>query len=137
MFKKYLVMSLIVLMFNLVGGRLLFAQTQDDDKSAKLTAKIKTKVAKFGTGEKSKVKVELRNQTKIKGYISTIDDDSFTVTDKKTGTATKIEYAQVKKVSNDNGLSTAGKIGIAVGIAVPLAILLTLFGIRYCNESAC
>ncbi len=137
MFKKYLVMSLIVLMFNLAGGRLLFAQTQDDDKSAKLTAKIKTKVAKYGTGEKSKVKVELRNQTKIKGYISTIEDNSFTVTDKKTGTATKIEYAQVKKVMNGNGLSTAGKIGIAVGIAVPLAILLTIFGIRYCNESAC
>jgi len=137
MFKKYLVMSLIVLMFNLAGGRLLFAQTQDDDKSAKLTAKIKTKVAKYGTGEKAKVKVELRNQTKIKGYISTIEDDSFTVTDKKTGTATKIEYAQVKKVMNGSGLSTTAKIGIAVAIAVPLTVLLTLFGIRYCNESAC
>jgi hypothetical protein len=137
MFKKYLVMSLIVLMFNLAGGRLLFAQTQDNDKSAGSTAKIKTKVAKYGTGEKSKVKVELHNQTKIKGYVSAIEDNSFTVTDKKTGTATRIEYAQVKKVMNDNGLSTAGKIGIAVGIAVPVAIILTLFGIRYCNESAC
>jgi uncharacterized protein HemX len=137
MLKKYLVMSLIALVFNLACGGFLFAQTREDDKNAELTAKIKTKVAKYGTGEKSKVKVELRNQTKIKGYVSAIADDSFTVTDKKTGTPTKIEYAQVKKVMNDNGLSTAGKIGIAVGIAVPVAILLTIFGIRYCNESAC
>jgi hypothetical protein len=136
MFKKYLVFSLIVLVFNFVGGRLVFAQTQND-KSVKLTQKIKTKVAKFGSGEKSKVKVELLNQTKIKGYISAIDDDSFTITDKKTGAATKIDYANTKKVMSGKGLSTAAKIGIAVGIAVPLTIILTLFGIRYCNESAC
>jgi hypothetical protein len=133
MFKKYLVMSLIVLMFNFAGGRLLFARTQEDDKSAESTAKIKTKVAEYRTGEKSRVRVQLRNQTKIKGYVSTIEDNSFTVTDKKTGTATKIEYAQVKKVMNGKGLSTAAKIGIAV----PVAIILTLFGIRYCNEQAC
>ena len=136
MFKKYLVFSLIVFVFNFAGGRLVFAQTQDS-KSAKLTQKIKTKVAKYGTGEKAKVKVELRNQTKIKGYISAIDDDTFTVTDRKTGAATKIDYANTKKVMSGNGLSTAAKIGIAVGIAVPLTIILTLFGIRYCNEQAC
>ncbi len=136
MLKKCLVLLLVVLVFNFAGGRLVFARTQND-KSAKLTQKIKTKVAKFGTGEKAKVKVELLNQTKIKGYISAIDDDSFTVTDKKTGAATKISYADTKKVMSGNGLSTAAKIGIAVGIAVPVTIILTLFGIQYCNEQAC
>ena len=135
MHKKYLAMFLIILLFNFAGGRVVFAQTQDVE-DAKLAAKIKTKVAKYGTGEKSKVSVGLRNQTKVKGYISAIDDDSFSVTDKKTGQTTKIAYVQVKKV-NRPGLSTSAKIGIAVGIAVPVAIILTIFGIRYCNEQAC
>ncbi|HVE57715.1 MAG TPA: hypothetical protein VNB22_12855 [Pyrinomonadaceae bacterium] len=137
MFKKYLVGSLIVLMFNLAGGGLLFAQTREDAKSAKLTAKIKTKVAKFGTGAKSKVKVEFRNQnqTDLKGYISAIDDDSFTVTDKKTGATTKIDYAQVKKV-NRPGLSTGVKIAIAAAVAVPVIILLRIYLI-YCHNEGC
>ena len=135
MFKKYLVFALIVLTFNFAGGRLVFAQTQSD-KDAKKIQKIKTKVADYGTGEKSKVKVELRNQTKIKGYISAIENDSFTVTDKKTGSTTKIDYAEVKNV-NRNNLSTTAKIAIALGIAVPVTIILTLFGIYYCNEQAC
>lgn len=135
MFKKYLVFALIVLTFNFAGGRLVFAQTQSD-KDAKKIQKIKTKVADYGTGEKSKVKVELRNQTKIKGYISAIDDDSFTVTDKKTGSTTKVDYAQVKKVSR-NSLSTGVKIAIAVGIAVPVTVILTIFGLIYCNEQGC
>jgi hypothetical protein len=133
MIKKSLVLSLIVLVLNFAGGTAAFAQTQDNKK----VQKIKTKVAKYGTGEKAKVKVELLNQTKIKGYISAIDDDSFTVTDKKTGAATKIDYANTKKVMSGGGLSTAAKIGIAVGIAVPVTILLTLFRIQYCNEQAC
>jgi hypothetical protein len=135
MFKKYLVLSLIVLMFNFAGGRLVFAQTQDD-KDAKKIQKIKTKVAEYGTGEKAKVRVELLNQTKIKGYISATDDDSFTISDKKTGATTKVDYAQVKKVSR-NDLSTNTKIAIAVGIAVPVAILLTIFGIYCGNEGGC
>ncbi len=135
MLKKYLVLLLIVLVFNLAGGGPVLAQTQDA-KNAKLTQKIKTKITKFGTGEKAKVKVELRNQIKIKGYISAIDDDSFTVTDKKTGTTSKIDYAQVKKV-NGSGLSTTAKIAIAIGIAVPATILVTIFSIIYCNERGC
>ncbi|MEP6901505.1 MAG: hypothetical protein ABJA66_07120 [Actinomycetota bacterium] len=135
MLKKYLVLSLIVLMFNLAGGRLIFAQTQDD-KNAKLTQKIKTKIAKFGTGKKVKVRVELRNQIKIKGYVSAIDDDSFTVTDKKTGTTTKVDYAQVKKVSR-SGLSTGVKIAIIAAVAVPVIILLRIYMIICNNEGGC
>jgi len=136
MFKKYLVLSIIVLVFNSVGVRLVFSQTQDD-KSIKLTEKIKTKVTKIGVGEKSKVRVELRNQTKVKGYISAIDGDSFTVTDKKTGATTKIEYAQTQKVMRGDGFPRGATIGIIAGLAVTATILLVIFGKRYCNEAAC
>lgn len=136
MLKKYLVMSLIALVFNLAGGGLLFAQTREDAKNAELTAKIKTKVAKFGAGEKSKVKVELRNETKLKGYISAIETDSFTVTDKKTGATTKVDYAQVKKV-NRPGLPVGAKIAIVAAIAVPAIVLLRIYLILCKNEGGC
>jgi small nuclear ribonucleoprotein (snRNP)-like protein len=135
MLKKYLAMSLIILMFNFAGSQLLIAQN-DKNKDDELAAKIKSKITKSGVGEKSKVKVELKNQTKLEGYVSAIEDDSFTVTDKKTGTSTEIKYDQVKKVSS-KGLSTAAKIGIAVGIAVSVTILLTLLNIRCNNEGGC
>lgn len=130
MFKKYLVLLLIVLMFNLVNARLSFAQTQDS-----LTQEVKTKVAKIGTGEKAKVKIELRNETKIKGFVSAIESDSFTVTDKKTGSTTKIEYSQVKKVSRDR-MSTGAIIAIAGGAAAA-TVLLLIYRAIYCNEQAC
>jgi len=138
MFKKYLAMSLVVLMFNSAGGGLLFAQTREDDKNAELTAKIKTKINKFGTGEKSKVKVEFRNQnqTNLKGYISAIDNDSFTVTDKKTGVTTRVDYTEVKKV-NRPGLSTGVKIAIVAAVAVPVIILLRIYTIICNNEGGC
>ncbi len=135
MFKKYLVLSLIVLVFNLAGGGSVFAQTKDD-KDAELTQKIKTKIAKVGAGEKSKVLVELRNQTKIKGYVGAIDDDSFTVIDKKTGSSTKVDYGEVKSVSR-NGLSTGVKIAIVAAVAVPAIILLRILQIRCNNEGGC
>jgi hypothetical protein len=135
MLKKYLVLSLIVLLFNFTCGGRVFAQTQDD-KAAKKIEKIRAKVAKYGTDKKHKVLVTLLNQTKVKGYISAIGNDSFTVTDKKTGSSTEIAFTDVKKVGSP-GLSTPAKIGIILAITVPAAVLLTIFGIIYCNEQAC
>ncbi|HMS42236.1 MAG TPA: hypothetical protein PKE69_18530 [Pyrinomonadaceae bacterium] len=135
MFKKYLVLSIIVLVFNSVGVRLVFSQTQNE-KSAKTIQKIKDEVTKIGVGEKSKVRVELLNKTKIKGYISAIDGDSFTITDKKTGATTKIEFTQTKKVKRGYGTSTAVTIAVVAGVAATAAILLTLLRIR-CNNEGC
>lgn len=136
MFKKYLALAIIVLMLNLAGDRLIFAQTQDD-KSAKLAQKIKKQVTEIGVGEKSKVRVELQNRTKIKGYISSIDNDSFTITEKKTGMLTKIEYAQTQKVKLGYGLPTAVTIGVVAGLATAAVIALAILGKRYCNEASC
>lgn len=135
MLRKILVFSLMILVFNLAGGGLVSARTQNDT-TAKSAEKIKTKIAGIGTGEKAKVRVKLRDDTILKGYVSAINEESFTLTNKKNGAATNVDYANVKKISH-GGLSTAAKIGIAVGVAVPLTIFLTLLNIRCNNEGGC
>src|SRR4029077_19419014 len=41
------------------------------------TAKIKAEVASRGVGEKSRVRVKLRNKLEFKGHITQIEEDSF------------------------------------------------------------
>jgi len=86
------------------------------------TAKVKATVQKRGIGEKSRVKVRLRNKEEVKGYISKIEDASFDVTDKTTGQATTILYVNVERVQG-SGLSKGAKIGIIAGAAVAIVAI--------------
>jgi hypothetical protein len=86
------------------------------------TAKVKATVQKRGIGEKSRVKVRLRNKEEVKGYISKIEDASFDVTDKITGQATTILYVNVERIQG-SGLSKGAKIGIIAGAAVAIVAI--------------
>ena len=79
--------------------------------------KIKMKVAKMGTGEKAKAKIKLRSGEKLKGYISSAGENDFTITDKKSGKATTIAYADVDEIKKP-GLSQGTKIALIVVVAV-------------------
>src|SRR5882672_4647349 len=74
-------------------------------------SKAKAEVQRRGSGEKSRVKVSLRNKSEVKGYISHIDADSFQVTDKKNGQVTTVAYTDVDQVHGP-GLSKGAKIAI-------------------------
>ena len=52
---------------------------------AQLAVKARDTVQRLGVGHKSRVDVKLRDNTKLKGYISAADENSFTVTDSNTG----------------------------------------------------
>ena len=122
MFKKLTSISLIVLLINLVGVTPAYAVSKEE-KQARFAEKVKANVLKLGTGEATRVKVKLRDKTKVEGYISAVDGESFTVTDMKTGTATTIAYPQVKSVKGNN-LSTGAKIAIGVGIAATIIFII-------------
>ena len=122
MFKKLLSISLIALLINLAGATAAFAASKEE-KQARFAEKVKTSVLKFGTGEPARVKVKLRDKTKVAGYISAADDDGFTVIDSKTGMATTIAYPQVKSVQGNN-LSTGAKIAIGAGIAAAIIFII-------------
>ena len=122
MFKKLLSLALVALLINLAGMRLAYADSKEE-KQARFAEKVKTSVLKLGTGEAARVKVKLRDKTKLEGYISAADGEGFTVTNLKTGAATQVAYPQVKSVKGNN-LSTKAKIAIGVGIAAAVILLI-------------
>ena len=122
MFKKLLSIALAALLLNSIGIRLVYADSKEE-KQARFVEKVKANVLKLGTGETARVKVRLRDKTKLEGYVSAIGEDDFTVTDLKTGAATTVTYPQVKSVKGNN-LSTGAKIAIGVGIAAAVIFII-------------
>ena len=124
MFKKYLVLSLAVLVLNLSLGSTAFAETS---KEAKHAENIKVNITKLGTGKDARVEVKLRDKTKLKGYVSEINANNFVVVDDKTGASTEVNYSNAKQVKGNN-LSTGVKVAIAVGLIVGLIAIILIAG---------
>jgi len=125
MFKKLLSLFLMVLLINLVGMTSVDAASKEEQQ-ASLVKKVKANVLKLGTGEAARVKVKLRDNSKLEGYISAADEQGFTVTDRKTAKATTVGYPQVKSVKGNN-LSTGAKIAIGAGIAGAIIFIILWF----------
>ena len=122
MVKKIVSLVLVGLLINLAGVKVARADSKEE-KQARFAEKVKASVLKLGTGETARVKVQLRDTTKLEGYISAADGNGFTVTNPKTGTATSMTYPQVKSVKGNN-FSTGAKIAIGIGIAFVVLVLI-------------
>jgi hypothetical protein len=93
-------------------------QTQETPRAAK----VKAKVQKRGIGENARVKAKLVSGAEVNGYISKIEETSFTVTDKKTGQTTTVPYADVQKIQG-SGLSKGGVIALVVVAGVVVVVM--------------
>ncbi len=127
MSKKYLSLVLIGALSHMM---LLMTPTSvngQTEKDTRLTAKAD--VAAFGIGPDARVSVKLREGKKLKGYISQAGEDSFVITDSKTGSTTSIAYAEVAEVKRKKGLST-GK-AILIGVGATFGVLLLISTIVY------
>ena len=125
MFRKLVTLLLVALVINLAGARLAYADSKEE-KQARFAEKIKANVLKLGIGDSTRVKVKLRDQAKLEGYISDAGAETFTVTNRKTGVATTVAYPEVKSVQGNN-LSTGAKIAIGVGIAATIIFIILWF----------
>jgi hypothetical protein len=84
--------------------------------------KARVKVAQLGVGPDARVEVKLVDGTKLKGYVSAKEPDSFTVTDRKTGASSVVRYTEVSEVKKSGGgLST--KSWIIIGSAIAGAVV--------------
>jgi hypothetical protein len=99
---------------------------------ARRATEVKAKVQKIGVGSDARVEVKLRDDSKVKGYLSAAGEDSFTVTDTKTGSARTLNYAEVSSVSKSGGSSTRKK--ILIGAAVAAGVIV---GIIFAREALC
>ncbi|HEX8720592.1 MAG TPA: hypothetical protein VF736_08180 [Pyrinomonadaceae bacterium] len=129
MFKKLCSVILSALLLQaaavpaLAGGK-----AENDSRRAE---KVRAQVAKLGTGADARVRLELRDRTKLEGYVSEAGAATFAVTD-AAGTTTTVEYSQVKKAQGNN-LSTGTKIVIGVGIGAAVTLLI-LYAMYAANE---
>jgi hypothetical protein len=138
MIKKWLSLSLSCLLLLTTNSPLqVFAQTRTDNETS-AAARIKANVLRFGSGEKSRIKVRMLDGTKMDGFISQTGEDSFNLTNSKTRQSTSIAYRDVAQVKGI-GLSKGAKIGLGVGIAAGavVAVVIAIFIGRYCNNEQC
>ena len=126
MFKKYLSFALIVLLLNAVGVSSVYADTKEE-KEARFTERVRENISKLGTGTDARVEVKLRNKTKLKGYISQINENSFVVVEDNTNISTEVSYQQAKQIKGSN-LSNGVKIAIGIGVILVVVFLIGAFG---------
>jgi cell division protein YceG involved in septum cleavage len=110
-----------------------YAETQGE-KDARKAEKVKQAVNKLGTGEKARIKVRLKDGTRLKGYVGEIGADDFQIRDAKTATTNRVAYAQVKQVEGQN-LSTGAKVAIGLGIAAGVLVIVFLIGLHEVRNS--
>lgn len=119
--RRALSVALALLLIN-AGAATALAKSAAEKEAAR-AAKVKTAIARLGTGEAARVKLEMRDGAKLIGYVSAAGEESFTVAEARTGVATVVPYQQVKKVSGNN-LSTGAKVAIGVGIVAAVVVIL-------------
>lgn len=106
------------------------AATRQADPQAGVE-KVKIKIAKLGVGSKAKATIRLKDGAKTKGYIAQAGEDNFVIRDRKTDAPTTIRYADVAKVEENRGHSTARNIAIGVGIGVGALLLAIAISIAH------
>lgn len=95
MFRKPIVHLLVsALVLSLLLAPSVIAQTKKLTESDRV-AQLKTKLAKFGTGKKSRVEIKLSDNTKRTGYLSQVNENSFVLTDLKTRQNTEFIFANI------------------------------------------
>jgi len=91
--------------------------------------RIKTDVYRLGIGEKSTVIVKMRDGTLRKGYLRSTTDESFEVTNAKTGKTAAIAYSDVSEVRKP-GRSIAGRVAFRITIAAAVTAIILGTAIR-------
>ena len=117
--KKILTFIVAVLLMQTVFMNQTFAETKEE----KFAGKVKTEIAKLGTGTDARIKVKLKDGSKIKGFVSEVSDNQFVVTNTETGQNTAVPYSGVKQVKGNN-LSTG--VTLLIGLGVLLAAVLII-----------
>ena len=123
--KKTLSLALgLLLLYSLgPGSRSAANALSEKEKKTLISRRVKAEVAHLGAGESSVVRVVLYDKTKYHGHITEIGEEFFVVADAKTGRTAQIGYPEVKEIKGNN-LSTGAKIGIVLGAAATVAIVI-------------
>ena len=120
MFRRALaVMISGILVSSAIGYQPARAQTPEATRAAEET---RATVQRLGVGTKTRVEVRMQDGTKLRGNISAAGEDTFTITDSKTGQSRTVAYADAARVKKSGGgLST--RTWIIIGAAAVTAVI--------------
>lgn len=133
MLRKTLTLVLVALLIQVTSLVRPISAVPNTEEDAALAQKVKADV--MGLGQQARVKVKLKDDTKLEGYISEIGAAHFVVTDDRSGTSTTLAYPQVKQVKRNN-LSGGAKVGIVVAIAAAVGIVIAVAKGRSTNTGS-
>lgn len=129
MFRRtFAIMLSGILMFTSLGFHSIHAQTARFTEAEK----ARIKIHKVGIGQNARIEVKLRDNTKLKGYVSQVGQDSFTITDAKMGTTQTVAYDDVIQVKKPGGLSTR-----ALALIGAAAVAAVIVGVAVIKPVAC
>lgn len=132
MFRKSLATIITVVLLH----TLLFVQpasaSSKAEKDARLATQVKQKLSNLGVGKDARLAVKLRNKALLGGYIESTGDESFVLTNLKTGDSTTVAYTDVTQVRGQN-LSTGAKIAIGIAIGVGAVLIVLAIWINCCT----
>jgi hypothetical protein len=123
--NRFIAVLLAVLLFAAGSTTPAFAGTRAE-KEAKFAAKVREGISGLGTGPDARIKVKLRDKTKLAGYVSHVGDTDFKVID-VAGLETTVPYPDVAQVHGNN-LRTRWK--VVIGAAIVAGIIITLYIVR-------
>ena len=126
MSKKFLSGLFICLLVFAVDLQIARAQTDAELEKNRLE-RIKTNVYRLENTGKTKILVRLKSGAKLKGYLTKINDDSFDVTNYRSGQTTAVLYRDVAEVKARGSLSKGAKAALGIaGVAGVVVLVLTL-----------
>ena len=124
MFNKLLSLALAGLLISMFMFLPVSAQSEAD---ARQVDKVRSQVTRMGTGKQARVKIKLKDNQTLKGYIGEIAEDHLTLIDARHGTITPIPYykiEQVKKVNPSPFLPLALGAATVGGLMIVVAVVL-------------
>ncbi len=107
-----------------------FVPTARAQSTLKTETKAKAEVVDRLNKKETRVKVKLRSGSEVKGRITQTGDNSFTLTDEKTGSHSDIAYTDVLNVEG-RGMSKKKKVFIAVGISAAVFAALVAYALTH------
>ena len=130
MINRMLSTVLAMAMIAMATAQPSLAATKEERQAARraeIAAKVKAGIEGLGTGPDARVDVKLYDARRVVGYVNAADAEGFSVTDPKSGVATRVAYDDVSKVKGNN-LATGWKIAIGAGALFALLLILVWTG---------
>ena len=105
----------------------VFARSKHKEQ-AQSVEKVKAKIAEIGVGKEARVKIKLKDNKNLAGYITRIGNDSFDITDLKTNTTTTVTYSSVKQIKGQGPSERTQNI-LLVAIVAGILVIVGIVGI--------